>query len=131
MVKRFMTGIFNSRPPLPRYGFTWDVEIVLRYLNSLDTDVISDKLLSLKLTTLLGLAAASRASELSMLDIRFLSRYDSVYVFESVGITKTQKPDKTPTKLEFFKFQENLSLCVCHTLDIYIYRKNETKRIGS
>ena len=122
MVKRLMTGIFNCRPSMPRYGFTWDVEVVLRYLNDLDTDTISDKLLSLKLTTLLALTTASRASELSMLDIRFLSRYDSVYVFELVGITKTQRPGGSPTKLEFFKFKENLSLCVCHTIDVYLGR---------
>ena len=89
--------------------------------------MISGKLLSLKLKTLLALTAASRASELSMLDIRFLSRYELVYVFELGGTTKTQRPCKALTKLKFFKFQENLSLCVCHTLDTYIRRMKQKR----
>lgn len=30
-VKRFMKGTFPSRPPLPRYNKTWDVNLVLEY----------------------------------------------------------------------------------------------------
>ena len=81
------------------------------------------KLLSLKLTVLLALTGASRASELNMLDTEFLSRYSSRYTFELEGITKTQKPGDPPTKIELFKFQENLSLCVCNTIDEFLSRK--------
>ena len=35
IVSRFMKGIFNSRPPMPRYTSTWNVDIILRYLSSL------------------------------------------------------------------------------------------------
>jgi len=34
-VSRFMKGLFNCRPPLPRCTSTWDVDIVLKYLSSL------------------------------------------------------------------------------------------------
>ena len=32
LVKRFMKGVFESRPPLPRYVSTRDVNIVISYL---------------------------------------------------------------------------------------------------
>jgi len=34
-VKRFMKGIFQSRPPLPRYCKTWDVNLALQYNGSM------------------------------------------------------------------------------------------------
>ena len=32
LVKRFMRGVFNIKPSLPRYVHTWDVNVVLTYL---------------------------------------------------------------------------------------------------
>ena len=29
-----LTGIFNEKPPQPRYTFTWDVDVVLRYIKN-------------------------------------------------------------------------------------------------
>ena len=34
VVCRIMSGIFNKRPPQPKYTCTWDVDVVLKYLNS-------------------------------------------------------------------------------------------------
>ena len=45
LLKRLMTGIFNSRPTLLWYNFTWDTSIVLTYLIGLYYDVFSHKLL--------------------------------------------------------------------------------------
>ena len=53
LVKRLMTGIFNSRPTLPRYNFTWDTNIVINFLKRLDYDNLSHKLLSYKVAALL------------------------------------------------------------------------------
>ena len=62
-----MTGVFNQRPPQPAYTVIWDVETVLNYLWYLpENHLLSDKLLALKLVTLL----ASRASELTNLKKR-------------------------------------------------------------
>lgn len=37
IITRFMRGIFNSRPSLPKYTETWDVNIVFKYLDTLST----------------------------------------------------------------------------------------------
>ena len=34
-IERFMKGIFEIRPPMPRYLFIWFVNIVLNYLRIL------------------------------------------------------------------------------------------------
>ena len=36
-VSNLMLGIFNKRPPKPRYNFIWDIDIVLRYFLTLKT----------------------------------------------------------------------------------------------
>ena len=54
-ISALMTGIFNQRPPQPRYTFTWDVETVLLYLRSQpEGQYFSDKGLTLKLVILLA-----------------------------------------------------------------------------
>ena len=32
LISRFMTGVFNQNPALPRFGETWDPQIVVSYL---------------------------------------------------------------------------------------------------
>ena len=58
-VCNLMAGVYNKRPPKPRYCFVWDVETVLRYLKSLPVNkLLSTKMLTLKLTMLLTLTSA-------------------------------------------------------------------------
>ena len=60
LVVRFLKGVFNLRPPVPRYKEVWDLSIVLRFLKTL-TPVASltlKNLLSLKLVMLLSLVTA-------------------------------------------------------------------------
>ena len=57
-----MSGIFNKRPPQAKYPFIWDVEIVLDFLRKLPgNDLLSDKLLKLKVLMLLSLLSALRS----------------------------------------------------------------------
>ena len=37
LVKKFMRGVFNKRPALPKYRTTWNPDIVLNYLSSLSS----------------------------------------------------------------------------------------------
>ena len=73
-----MTGVFNKMPPKPRFCFVWDVETVLKYLKCLPpNDLLSEKMLILKLTMLLALTSASRCSEIKNLDINYLAKSES------------------------------------------------------
>ena len=33
VITRFMKGVFNIKPALPKYNFTWDVGVVITYLS--------------------------------------------------------------------------------------------------
>lgn len=70
LICRLIKGVFQARPPLPRYSHTWDVQNVLNYLDSLsDNRTLSLKHLSWKVTMLLALSRPSRSADLSKLDL--------------------------------------------------------------
>lgn len=70
VIKRFMKGIFNYRPALPRYNQVWDVSIVLKYLKSIQVcENLKLKLLTCKLVMLFALLSGQRAQSLWYLDI--------------------------------------------------------------
>ena len=68
IVSRLLKGMFNARPPAPRYSGSWDVAIVVEYLRSCPSESLSILELGKKVITLMALANASRCSDLAALD---------------------------------------------------------------
>ena len=68
LVKRFLKGVFEKKPALPRYSSIWDVNIVFDYLKQWPED-IQLKDLTLKLTMLLALLTGQRCQTLHLLNI--------------------------------------------------------------
>ena len=129
LVTRLMKGIFNSRPPQPKYGHTWEVGHVLDYLRSLGTNhSLSLKQLSAKLAVLLALANASRASEIHALDTRFMSKRDGIVTFAFHQLTKTSRPGKTK-EVHYFPLKRDVDLCPVATLDDYIQRTDGPRKV--
>ena len=70
-VKRFMKGIFENRPPKPRYNKIWDVNTVLQFMRNMnDSKDLPLKDLTLKLVMLIALTTASRGQLLHLLDLQ-------------------------------------------------------------
>ena len=113
-VYTLLTGVFNLRPPQPKYSSTWDVQIVLEFIrnNWTDNKSLPNKNLTLTLTMLLALTSASRASNIHHLDIRFMSLSEQKVVFNFAKLLKTQKKDRAPPKHEIFAFEKGTDLCV-------------------
>ena len=67
LITRLIKGVFHSRPLLPHYTHTWDVQTVLDFLRSLgDNKELSLKHLSWKVTMLLALSCPSRSVDLDL-----------------------------------------------------------------
>ena len=65
-VSALMSDVFNKRP-LQKYRFSCDVELVLDFLKKLPgNDLLSDKLLTLKVSMLLALLPVSRVQRLQI-----------------------------------------------------------------
>ena len=109
-----LTGVFNQRPPQPRYTFVWDVEILLVYLktNMSVNSQLSDKDLTHKLTVLMALSSASRASSLQHLNIKFMARNDMSYKFYFHKLHKSWRRGKAPPIISYQAYTQDPNLCV-------------------
>ena len=107
-----MKGILRGNPPLPRYQETWDVDVVLKYFDSLPNNRdLSLKLLSKKLAMLLAIAAPKRVSEIARLDKNFMQIIPNGIKFYLPGLSKTQKDCKS-REIFYANYQQNQKLCV-------------------
>ena len=69
LVCRYMKGVYNSNPSLPKRSFTWDAGAVVRYLSFVTPKSWLD--ISRKLASLLAILCGQRGREiLSVMDIR-------------------------------------------------------------
>ena len=119
-VSRIMRGIYNSRPPTPKYTVTWDVRAVTSFLKGLGPNgTLSLKQLSGKLVMLMALVEASRSSELAALDLRFRSFNPEGVSFKLPTLTKKRSPGAPPRELLFGAFPDDTDLCVCQCLRAY------------
>lgn len=120
MVKQLFRGVYNSRPPKPRYSNTWDVNIVLDYIAQLGENIeLSLKQLSLKLLMLMSLVSANRVSELQALDLRFHCYKPSGVLFKLASLTKRRQTGAAPKECFFASFTEDDKLCVVKCLRQY------------
>jgi len=66
-------GIFNERPPWPKYDSVWKVEVVLSWFKDQGpTDSLSLQDLTIKTTMLLALTRPCRGADLAELDLNML-----------------------------------------------------------
>lgn len=127
LISRFMKGIFVKTPPKPRYHFTWDVSIVLKYLSSLNPlEKLSLKLLTFKVVALVALAAAPRAQTMVALSLNHMFVEKTRIIFLFSKLLKTSKKGQSYSLcLEHFSDE---SLCVMHSLLYYISVTKEIRK---
>jgi hypothetical protein len=125
IIKRIMTGVFQEKPPQPRYKDTWDVGLVLDYLvGQGKNETLSDSQLTHKLTMLLALTTASRASEIQALDLEYMMDKTSEVIFTLPQHTKTSKAGQKPQTVSIQAYHHS-ELDVVACLRTYILRTTD------
>ena len=72
-VCQLLSGVFNKRPPQPKYTVTWVISKEIAYISTLvNNENLSTKIITLKLTTLLAILSSNRVSRLPYLDIKHI-----------------------------------------------------------
>ena len=95
LVSRLLKRAFNQRPPRPCYEVTWDVSIVLNYIESLgESDSQSLQILTWKLALILALTTPSRSADLIMLDLQYCRHTPEGVVFQEAGLAKQLRQGK-------------------------------------
>jgi site-specific recombinase XerD len=128
-VIKFMRGVYNLRPPVPRYYDTWNVAALLKVLRVLSpVRKLSLQSLTLKTATLVALLLAARSQTLALLDLKNMTRKTSKFCF-TIGAAdlKQSRPGYTPPLIEFGAYPVDKGLCVYLALNEYIKRTSELR----
>ena len=127
LVSRFLKGVFNCRPPAPRYTTTWDVDVVLSHIKSLpDNEHLSFQLLTHKVVMLMALTNADRCSDLAALDLCFRSFHGDGVKFIIPGLTKTRRKGP-PVEAFYSAFPEDPRVCPVRALQCYEKRSSRLR----
>jgi integrase len=125
IVCRFMKGLFKRKPPAPKYGSVWDVQIILDHLDKMgDSDKLPLKELTFRLTMLLALASPKRCNEIAALTLENCQSSESSFRF-FLSKTKNRGFGKQHEAL-YTEFTENRNLCPVSNLRAYL---EQTKAI--
>ena len=119
-VCRFMKGIFNLRPSLPRYVATWDPDIAIRYLDT-SSENLNLLELSRKVVFLLTLFSGQRVSTVSNISVNDL-RFSDSGLDIMIGLVKQSRPGKNQQPLKFNVLIEHPDICVVKQVKEYIKR---------
>ena len=122
LVARLLRGVFNCRPPQPRYSQTWEVSQVLSYIKSLGpNEELSLKLISRKLVVLLALVLAHRCSDLGRLTLQGRKYSTEGAVLRCTGLAKQARPGKEESlrPAVISHFLEDALLCQVLCLKAY------------
>lgn len=128
LVKRFMKGIFELRPSLPRYSDIWDISSVFNFIrNQPDVCNISFKELSYQLTFLLLILSGQRCQTIQLLAIDNLNVNDDQCIFYIGSNVKQTRPGTHVAPIVFNSYTHDKKLCIIQHIKEYLQR-TEKKR---
>ena len=121
LVCRFLKGVFQERPALPRYNTTWDVSEVLSYLQTLDPSAkLSLKVLSQKLVVLLALLSGQRTQTLKLVHINNIRCTEAGCLIYVTSVLKHTRPGVHQEPIKLLSYPAHSRLCVVDALSTYL-----------
>ena len=121
LVIRFLKGVFETRPSLPRYKDIWNVSVVLDYLKTLSPlEELNLKDITHKTVMLVTLLSGQRCQTVHALTISGMKNKNDAVHFEITQLLKTSKPGKHQGHLEFTPYPVDERLCVVTCLKQYV-----------
>ena len=106
----------------PSYIFAWDVKDVSDFIRSnwrRNKDSSTTKL-TLNLTMLLKLTAATRVSSIQHFNIKYMAMTKDQYIFVFINCKKLKQKGKSLTLITFHAYSHDKQLCAVDALKEYI-----------
>ena len=122
IIVKLLKGMFNEKPPQPKYMETWDAAVVLDHMRAQQPmdELLSLRDLSLKVCMLMALTSASRASELHKLKISSMLDKGEEIEFHIAELTKGRKFGNGPLVVKFVQYEADPKLNVVRCLRAYL-----------
>ncbi|XP_015606699.1 uncharacterized protein LOC107273237 [Cephus cinctus] len=126
-IKRFFKSVFRKRPPRARYEVTWDVNIVLRFIQT-ERGLVGRNLrgISEKTATLITLATAQRIQTLALININSITVTSRGAEIKIPDLVKISRIRGSQPNLVLHFFTKRPKICVANTTMEYL---NITKEI--
>jgi integrase len=120
----FLKGVYNLKPPKPRYSDIWDPDTVLTYFNSKEKPVfLTTELLTKKLAMLILLTTGQRPQTLTALRISRMIKKDTTVEFVLTNMDiKQGRLGYEPPRIILRSYPHNVKLCVFTHLGLYLKR---------
>ena len=137
LVCKFMRGVFNLRPSLPRNVVTWDADQVLILLEKWGpAKFLSLRQLTLKVTLLLLLLSGQRGQTIWLIDIRNITVCKGQLRIRFGDLLKTSTPKCQQHEIVLSAYPPNRRLCIVTYMKAYLdrtapLRQGETKLLLS
>ena len=131
LIKRFMKGIYHLKPVVPKTLFTWDVKTVLRYLENMDNDLLTLRLLSIKVALLIILTTGQRCQTLKAMNLRNIEVTKSFVKIRIGELLKQSKPQKHLAELFIEAFDSYPAICVVRALRAYLMKTKNLRTDSS
>ena len=120
LIADIMASALSDKPPVPKYVDTWNVDVVLNYLQDLGPNVsLTQKQLTLKVTMLMALVSACRGQELKVLNLENMVRSRDKVTFYITERTKSYK-HRPLTTVVFNQYEHSENLDVVACINAYI-----------
>ena len=121
-VKRFLKGVFELRPPLPRYSHIWDANIVLNYLKNFPFEDIPLSYLTYKVAMLVALSTAQRAQTLHKLYVDNFVFHENLIIIHVDSLLKQSTPRNQKFSVYLHRYPSDRNICVMTAVEEYIRR---------
>ncbi|MCG8113599.1 MAG: tyrosine-type recombinase/integrase [Candidatus Thiodiazotropha taylori] len=119
LIKRFMQGIHNIKPSLPRYDTIWDVQVVLSHMEKMKNLTLLE--LSSKLCMLFLLVTAQRCQTLHLIEMDDLHFRENSLEIKTNHVLKQTRPGYHLHDIVLDRYHNN-NLCIIETLNEYLQR---------
>ena len=112
LIKRFIKGCFNMRPPQLRYAHTWDINQVLQYIHQMGQNFeLNSKQLSLKLVMLLTLLNIQRVETIPSFNTEKMFLDETSCTFLPDNLLKHSRPSYANKPVTYRAYPHNPNLC--------------------
>ena len=128
VICRVVKGVFQNRPPLPKYQETWNVDTVLDLLDNWPyAEVLSLQRLAYRTVMLVALLTGQRGQTIHNLTVDDVKLYDNKCILVYSSLLKQSRPGVHVKPIEIESF-ENKKLCIVHHLKLYIQRTESLRK---
>ena len=122
-IKKFMKGVFQLRPALPRNTVTWDTDIVINFLRTLSPVRRLDfKKLTFKFVTLLALLSGQRCQTLHAIKLENIILTENMVKIKIDTLLKQSRPGHHLDELRFKGYAPDRRICIVTVLKEYLQR---------